>query len=119
MRKFISIYRVIVLLASAGAELAAGYLMAFKPQTFFDEPGEQLISLAGSFSVGAFTIGILSILLIFMKQRQTQVLGLVTLILYHLGIGITQAVCGSSGIEAQIFHGWLVISFILVLIKNK
>lgn len=107
------------MLASAGAELAAGYLMAFRPETFFEEPGQQIISLAGSFSVGAFTIGIYSILLLFFRQRQTQVLGFITLILYHLGIAITQAVCGSSGIEAQLFHGWLVLSFIFLIIKGK
>ncbi len=112
MQKALNIYRIIVLLASAGAELAAGYLMAFKPETFFENPSSDIISLAGSFAVGATTIGIYSIMLLFLKERQAQLAGITILALYHAGIGITQTICGSVGIEATLFHGWLTVSLI-------
>lgn len=112
VKKALNIYRIFVLIASGGAELAAGYLMAFKPETFFDNPSDDIVSLAGSFAVGATTMGIYSIMLLFLRQRQAQLSGFAVLVLYHAGIGITQTICGSAGIEATIFHGWLTLSLI-------
>ncbi|CAN5156095.1 hypothetical protein BH09BAC1_BH09BAC1_03440 [soil metagenome] len=116
MQKALNIYRIIVLLASAGAELAAGYLMSFKPETFFDNPSSDIISLAGSFAVGATTIGIYSLMLLFLRQKQAQLAGFTVLALYHAGIGITQTICGSAGIEATLFHGWLTLSLLGLMV---
>jgi hypothetical protein len=122
VKKALNIYRIFVLIASGGAELAAGYLMAFKPETFFDNPSDDIISLAGSFAVGATTMGIYSIMLLFLRQRQAQLSGFAVLALYHAGIGITQTICGSAGIEATIFHGWLTLSLVGLMVyygKNE
>lgn len=116
MHKALNIYRIIVLIASGGAELAAGYLMSFHPETFFDNPGEQLISLAGSFAVGATTMGIYSFMLLFLKERQAQLAGFAVLALYHAGIGITQAICGGGGYTALAFHGWLTVSLVGLIV---
>ncbi len=101
---------------SGGAELAAGYLMSFNPETFFENPSDDIISLAGSFAVGATTMGIYSFMLIFLKQRQTQLTGFTVLALYHAGIGITQIICGGGGATALAFHGWLTLSLVGLMV---
>lgn len=111
MQKALNIYRIIVLLASTGAELAAGYLMAFKPETFFDNPNADVVDLAKSFAVGATVVGIYSLMLVFLKHRQAMLSGFAVLALYHLGIGITQTLSG-AGIKATLFHGWLTVSLV-------
>lgn len=116
MQKFLNLYRIVVLIASGGAELTAGYLMSFYPETFFEQPDEQLISLAGSFAVGATTMGIYSFMLLFLKERQAQLAGFAVLALYHAGIGITQAICGGGGYTALAFHGWLCVSLVGLMV---
>lgn len=117
MAKFNKWYYYLALTASAAAELSAGALMAFKPDVFFEDVTWQIIQLAGSFSVGAFTIGILSVVLMFYRKPAALVVGFTVLALYHAGIGIDQAVCGDEGPAAYIFHGILACSFVYFSIK--
>lgn len=109
-KKALSAYIILVLSASAGAELFAGTSMAFRPQTFFSELTPDIIRLAGAFAVGAYTIGLLSLMMLYLKDARSRIVGLTVLSLYHAGISLDQAFCGTTGPIAVVFHAWLALS---------
>ena len=110
--KALDAYVILVLSASAGAELFAGTSMAFRPQTFFPDLTPDIIRLAGAFAVGAYTIGLLSLMMLYLKDARSRLVGLTVLAIYHAGIGFDQAFCGTTGPVAVVFHAWLALSCI-------
>ena len=114
MQKSTRIYRTIVLLASGLVELSVAIIMAFKPEIFLKELTGEETRLAHSFGVGALAIGLLSLLLIRFRSKEVSIAGLTVLTVYHAGIGIVQ----HEMIAAIIFHSWLVLSFIFLLVRT-
>lgn len=120
MARFTNIYRIIILLISGLVEIPVGSLELFKPQTFNKVLTPELIQLSHAFGIGAFSIGLLSMVLVRTKSVEATKIGLMVLAFYHLGIGITQGVMNNDGpmVPAIAFHGFLVLSMVFVLIQT-
>ncbi|MDX2003176.1 MAG: hypothetical protein SFW35_12125 [Chitinophagales bacterium] len=109
-------YKIIVLVVNSLVEGMVAILMLANPNLMVEISNAEM--LARSFSMGALSICFLGISMIIWQGKEITVAGLAILSIYHTGIGIIQSIDPSGKFPPMaiaLFHGWLVMSFLLLL----
>ena len=115
-------YSYFVLGLHALVELIAGGIMLVVPTVFFPKGSYDMLELARAFGVGAFSVGVLSVLMFRFRQRESMLMGYMILGLYQTGIMVLQIrhpMEGTPPWVAPVFHGFFVLSFTWLGYKSR